>query len=79
MAVKKQIVASFTAGELLEDLKNQEHHGQLTEFICGLAEVLDDDYEMRASSAKEFAEGLSESACRFLAEVVCAHHYRNQT
>lgn len=77
MAVRKTVDVAFTAEELLEDLKKQEHHGQLTDFICGLEEVLDGDYKARQEAAREFAEGLSENACRFLAEVVCQHHHRN--
>lgn len=77
MAIQKKIEVGFTAQELLEDLKKQEHHGQLTDFICGLAEVLDGDYRARQAAAKEFANELSENACRFLAEVICHHHLRN--
>lgn len=75
--MKKEIEVHFAAEQLLEDLRLQEHHGQLTDFLCGLAEVMDDNFTGRQSAAVEIAEGLSEDACRFLAEVICHHHHRN--
>ena len=45
-------------------------------FCSAVAERLDKEFRLRADAASEFAGGLSEMGCRFLAEAVTQHYMR---
>lgn len=45
-------------------------------FLSKLAQKLDGQFVERAAAASEFAGGLSEQGCRFLAEAVTSHYMR---
>jgi len=47
-------------------------------FCSAVALRLDSDYANRADAASEFASGLSEFGCRFLAEVVASFYMREK-
>ncbi|WP_109513570.1 hypothetical protein [Pseudomonas ovata] len=45
-------------------------------FCSAVAERLDKEFRLRADAASEFASGLSEMGCRFLAEAVTQYYMR---
>lgn len=47
-------------------------------FCSAVAQRLDGEYAGRAEAASEFASGLSEFGCRFLAEVVANFYMRQK-
>lgn len=47
-------------------------------FCSAVAQRLDGEYANRADAASEFASGLSEFGCRFLAEVVANFYMREK-
>jgi hypothetical protein len=47
-------------------------------FCSAVALRLNDEYAARADAASEFASGLSEFGCRFLAEVVTSFYMREK-
>lgn len=50
----------------------------IASFCSAVAERLDREYADRADAATAFADGLSETGCRFLAEVVTQFFMRQQ-
>lgn len=47
-------------------------------FCSAIALRLDQEYAARAGAASSFADGLSETGCRFLAEVVASYYLRQK-
>lgn len=47
-------------------------------FCSAIALRLDQEYAVRAGAASSFADGLSETGCRFLAEVVASYYLRQK-
>ena len=73
MEVEVKTVVGISAVKLVESMTITE----LAEFCSAAAEKLNDDFRLRADAAGNFADGLSENGCRFLAEVVTQHYHRN--
>lgn len=74
MEIELKTVVTTSAKSLVESMSHEE----IGEFCSYLAEKLDSEFTARNNAASEFSAGLSEFGCRFLAEVVCQHHYRNR-
>ena len=51
-------------------------HDDLVKFIEVVAHTLDRDFHTRKEAAEVFSSGLSETGCRFLAEVIASHCMR---
>lgn len=47
-------------------------------FCSAVAQRLDKEFVGRAGAASEFASGMSEMGCRFLAEVVASYYLRQK-
>jgi hypothetical protein len=73
MEVEVKTVVGISSVHLVESMTMTE----LAEFCSAAAEKLNDDFKLRSKAAENFAEGLSENGCRFLAEVVTQHYRRN--
>ncbi len=67
-------VVTVSAKKLVDEMTMTE----LADFCSALSVKLDDDSHLRAEAAENFAEGLSEMGCRFLAEVVTHHVTRSK-
>ncbi|MBE8232847.1 MAG: hypothetical protein HAW67_03870 [Endozoicomonadaceae bacterium] len=74
MQVEIKTTVAVSAKRLVEEMTMTE----LAEFCSELSEKLKDDFHLRAEAAENFADGLSEDGCRFLAEVVTSHYSRNK-
>lgn len=74
MEVNVKTNISISAKSLVEEMTMTE----LADFCSELSEKLNDDFHLRAEAAENFASGLSENGCRFLAEVVTSHCSRNK-
>lgn len=72
LGVKAQTTVFLTAESIVK-LMDAEDIGS---FCSAVAERLDREYSSRAGAAAEFAGGLSELGCRFLAEVVTSYYQR---
>jgi len=73
MEVDVNETISISAKKLVESMTIEE----LGVFCSELAEKVNKDFTERNIAAKNFADGLSENGCRFLAEVVTHHFIRN--
>lgn len=62
-----------------EDVAKALNEEEIASFCSQLAERLDGDFVARKKAASAFADGLSETGCRFLAEVIASHFMRNKT
>ncbi|UZD98463.1 hypothetical protein LOY64_30150 (plasmid) [Pseudomonas corrugata] len=72
LGVKAQTTVFLTA-EAVVKLMDAEDIGS---FCSAVAQRLDQEYSSRAGAASDFADGLSELGCRFLAEVVTSFYQR---
>ncbi|MBG6289504.1 hypothetical protein [Pseudomonas nitroreducens] len=61
-----------------EKIVEQMDATDIGSFCSAVAQRLDGEYASRAAAAHEFAEGLSEQGCRFLAEVVTSFYMRRK-
>lgn len=62
----------------VDKLVKQMDSEDIASFCSAVAQRLDQEYAQRAGAANEFAGGLSELGCRFLAEVVTSFYQREK-
>ena len=75
MDVQLETEISISARKLADSMSATE----LADFCSELAEKLDREFSLRNIAAENFADGLSENGCRFLAEVITQHYHRNRS
>lgn len=71
--IEKNVSVVLSGDEVAKTLELDD----IAHFVSALATRLNGDFVRRNEAASDFASGLSEDGCRFLAEVVTQHFYRN--
>jgi len=59
------------------DLAKTMNHEELVYLLNECSIRFDNDSKDRKKLAIAFADGMSETGCRFLAEIVATHYFRN--
>jgi hypothetical protein len=74
LGVTTQTTVFLSVDKLVKEMDAEDIAG----FCSAVALRLDGEYAQRAEAAHEFAGGLSEFGCRFLAEVVTSFYMREK-
>ena len=72
VSVKKTV--DISVEELVDAMSAED----IAMFCSEVAVKLDNRFSDRNAAAEQFAEGISELGCRFIAEVVTHHYMRNR-
>lgn len=72
LGVTTETTVFLSVDKLVKEMDAED----IASFCSAVAIRLDQEYAARAGAASGFADGLSESGCRFLAEVVASFYLR---
>ena len=74
LGITTETTVFLSADKLVKEMDAED----IGSFCSAVALRLDQEYAGRASAADEFASGLSEMGCRFLAEIVTSFYQRQK-
>ncbi|WP_161892981.1 hypothetical protein [Pseudomonas juntendi] len=74
LGITTQTTVFLSAEKIVKEMDAED----IGSFCSAVAQRLDQEYAGRAGAAADFAGGLSEMGCRFLAEVVTSFYQRQK-
>lgn len=74
LGITTETTVFLSVDKLVKEMDAEDIGG----FCSAIAERLDQDFAARADAANEFAYGISELGCRFLAEIVTSFYQRQK-
>ena len=74
LGISTQTTVFLSVDKVVKEMDAEE----IGSFCSAVAQRLDQEYAGRAGAAADFASGLSEMGCRFLAEVVTSFYQRQK-